>query len=140
MEQGFEIIPDTENARMRIWGKDLKELFRNALSCVASYLKSDMAAADRKDAIRRPIKIQAVDLNSLLIEFLSETLSLSDMHNAVFTTASFKNFGDNFLKGIISGVKIESFEKDIKAILYDEVDIKKNPETGMYETILVFDV
>ena len=32
------------------------------------------------------------------------------------------------------------FDKDIKAVSYQGVDIKRNPETGLYETILVFDI
>lgn len=142
-EQGFEILPHTADMRMRVRGKTLKDLFRNALRAVALYLRQDseeLGKLKEKTVTKLPIKIEAVDLNSLLIEFLSEVVAQSDIHNVIFTEVNFKKFGENFLEGRLAGLKVDGFEKDIKAISYHEVDIKKNPETGMYETLLVFDI
>lgn len=126
---------------MRVWGNSIKDLFLNALSGVAVFVKPEILENEKKEKpIRQKIEVKAVDLNSLLVEFLSESLTQSDIHGALFHTASFKDFGDNFLKGTLSGFKTGEFANDIKAISDSEVDIKKNLETGMYETILVFDV
>ena len=127
--------------RMRVWGNSVKDLFLNALSGVAAFLGPGILEAEKKEKpIRQKIEVKAVDLNSLLIEFLSESLTQSDIHGALFHAVSFKDFGDNFLKGTLSGFKAGEFANDIKAISDSEVDIKKNPETGLYETILVFEV
>lgn len=142
-DTGFEILPHTADMRMRVWGETLQDLFRNALRAVALYLRQDseeLSKAKKKTSLKRPIKVEAVDLNSLLIEFLSEVVAQSDIENAVFLDVSFKKFGENFLEGKLSGSKVDGFEKDIKAISYHEVDIHKNPETGRYETLLVFDI
>ncbi len=142
-DYGFEMLPHTADVRMRVWGETLKELFQNALRAVALYLRPDLEElqkAKEKIPLKRPLKVEAVDLNSLLIEFLSEVVAQSDIHNSVFLDTSFKKFGENFLEGKLMGLKVEGFEKDIKAISYHEVDIHKNPETGMYETMLVFDI
>lgn len=141
MEQGFEILEDSLGARMLVRGNSVKDLFLNALRGVAAFVKPETLETEKNEkTIRQKIEVKAVDLNSLLVEFLSEALAQSDIHGAIFHTASFKNFGDNFLKCVLAGSKAEDFGKDIKAISDSEVDIKKNPETGMYETILVFDV
>jgi len=142
-DRGFEILPHTADIRMKVWGNTLKELFRNAVRGVAWFLRPDfeeLAKSKEKSSIRHTIKVEAVDLNSLLIEFLSEVIAQSDIYNSVFLDAAFKKFGENFLEGRLTGLKVDGFEKDIKAVSYHEVDIKKNPERGTYETMLVFDV
>ncbi len=140
-DPGFEILPHTADMRMRVWGKTLKDLFRNALAGVAFYLRPDiLGLAKGKAKERQEIKVEAVDVSSLLIEFLSEVIAKTDIYNTVFTAISFKEFGENFLEGVMGGAKVDGFEKEIKAVSYHEVDIKHNPETEMYETILVFDV
>jgi len=138
---GFEILPHTVDMRMRVWGKTLKDLFRGALEGVASYLKPDFfSLVKRIPRTRKAISAEAVDINSLLVAFLSEVVAQSDIHNMVFTGATFKELGENFLEGELLGVPVDEFEHDIKAVSYHEVDIKKNPETGFYETMLVFDI
>lgn len=141
MNQGFEMLPDTADIRLRVWGKTLKDLFRNALRGTAFYLRPEILDEEKKaKKEKQEIKVEAVDINSLLIEFLSEVIALADTHSMVFSNASFTKFGENFLEGGLWGVRADGFDKDIKAISYHEVDIKKNPETGMYETILVLDI
>lgn len=126
---------------MRIWGRKLEELFHSALHGLAFLLGPAVLQMARKGlSERQPIRIEAVDINSLLIEFLSEVVARSDTTGAVFPAVVFKKFGENFLEGEVLGVKVDGFEKYIKAVSYREVDIKKNPETALFETTLAFDV
>lgn len=142
MNYGFEILSNTADMRIKIWGRTLQELFCNALRGMASFVKPALLDVKKNELKeKRDIKLEALDLTSLLIEFLSEVIAQSDSTNTVWLDARFKKFGENFLEGKLLGIKVEDgFEKEIKAVSYHEVDIKKNPETGMYETILVFDV
>ena len=136
-ENGFEILPQAADTRVKVWGKTLEDLFRNALRATAFYLKPEALKLSKK--IRQKIKIEAVDINSLLVEFLSGVIAKSDIGNTAFTEVSFKKFGENFLEGVLYGAKVDGFEKEIKAVSYQEADVKRNPETGRYETALVFD-
>lgn len=141
MDKGFEILPHTADMRLRVWGKNLSDLFAGALSGVAFYVRPDIEALARSGKkVKQAIRVEAVDISSLLVEFLSEVVARSDIQNIVFTAVKFGRFGENFLEGELSGVAADGFEKEIKAVSYHEVDIKKNPETGFFETILVFDV
>ena len=76
----------------------------------------------------------------MLIEFLSKILAQADIASTVFIDVSFGIFGENFLDGEMAGVKVDSFAQEIKAISYERVDIKKSLTSGLYETILVFDI
>lgn len=137
----FEILPDGFGVRMRVRGKTVRELFRNALLGVTSYMSPGMAAhakSDRRE--HEEIAIDTVDINSLLVDFLSRVVARSDMRNTVFTGVTFKKFGENFLSGQLTGVATDRFENEIRAISYSDVDIRKNPKTGLYETMLTLEV
>ena len=137
----FEILPDDSGVRIRVRGKTVRDLFRNALLGVTSYMSPDVAAyakSDRRE--HEEIAIDTVDINSLLVDFLSRVVARSDMRNAVFTGITFKKFGENFLSGQLTGVATDRFENEIRAISYSDVDIRKNPKTRLYEAMLTLEV
>ncbi len=150
----FEIIRDTDSEIDCIArGKTIEALFDNALRVVASIIKPEAIAPsgiripnpigfimDRGKKRRERISVEAVDINSLLVSFLSEVLTRATMLNAVFTSLSLQRFGDSFLEGHLAGVAVESFDREIQAVEEGAVDIKKNPETDLYETKLVFSI
>ncbi|OGZ98578.1 MAG: hypothetical protein A3C07_03925 [Candidatus Sungbacteria bacterium RIFCSPHIGHO2_02_FULL_47_11] len=142
MDYGFEILPNTADIRIKIWGRTLQELFCNALRGMAAFVEPGTLDAARTALKEKwDIKVEALDLTSLFVKFLSEVIARSDTENTVYLGARFKKFGENFLEGKLLGIKVEDgFEKEIKAVSYQEVDIKKNSETGLYETVLVFDI
>lgn len=137
----FEIIPEDGIVKMRVWGKTLEELFGNSIKGVASYLRESSGESVHMGALQKhTIRIEAVDIHSLLVDCLSEVIAQSDIYTSVFPDIEFSKFGENFLEGEISGAPVEHFDNEIKAVSYQEVDIKKNPSTGNFETTLVFEV
>lgn len=137
--RGFEIITETPDVRMHIQGRTLEELFLNALRGMASYMAPGKMHA-RGGRIAEAIMIRAVDINSLLVEFLSEAIARADGRDALFTTATFREFGENFLEGEIAGASMDAHARDIRAVSYSNVDIKKSRETGLFETDLILEV
>ncbi|OGZ96940.1 MAG: hypothetical protein A2847_01715 [Candidatus Sungbacteria bacterium RIFCSPHIGHO2_01_FULL_50_25] len=140
-DRGFEIFNHDGIVKMRVWGKTLEDLFRNSIRGLASYFKEGILDA-KKAAPEEPhdIRVEAVDINSLLGDCLSRVIAESDICSRVFFDIRFTKFGENFLEGVLSGVPAEEFDNEIKAVSYSEVDIKKNTSTGYFETLLVFDV
>ncbi len=139
--KNFEIIPEELGIRMRVRGKTARELFRNALACLAAHMKPDAAllSKNRRQA-KEEISIEAVDLNSLLVDFLSGVIAHADSRGAVFTDITFKKFGENFLSGELVGAAVDRFANEIRAISYSDVDVRKNPKTGLYEALVTFEV
>ena len=132
---GFQISTDSRGTHLEVWGGTLEELFSHALSAVASIATSDVLQLARKTKkIREEITVQAVDINSMLIEFLSEVISRMSMGNAAFTRVSFQEFGENFLSGTLEGALINAPEHEVQEIVDDSINIKKNTETGFFET------
>ena len=125
---------------MHVSGKTPRELFRNALAGVASYMKPDAAVLSKnRRQEKEDIMIETVDLNSLLVDFLSGVIARADSRGVVFTNVVFKKFGENFLSGELAGAATDRFENEIRAVSYSDVDIRKNPQTGLYEAALVLE-
>lgn len=138
-KRGFEIITETPDVRMRIQGRTLEELFLNALRGMASYMAPGLMKA-RGGRIAEAIMIRAVDINSLLVEFLSEAIARADGRDALFTSATFRTFGEDFLEGEIAGTPAKMRAHDVHAVSYQNVDIKRSSQTGFFETELILEV
>lgn len=137
----YELLDDPHAIRLTVCGDSLKELFQHALGGMSAYLKPEVAGVKPKEFTEKhPIKVRAVDISSLLVEFLSTVIAESDMHNKIFARVRFRKFGENFLEGELRGRHVDEFDKEIQAVSYQDVDIKKNPQTGQFETTLVFEV
>lgn len=137
----FEVLRDTPEMRLKIWGHTLEELFASALAGTADFMKPGILGL-KKDQLKEwhKIRVEAVDLSSLLVEFLSKVIAEADIKGAVFSYVSLEKFGENFLEGKIFGAKIENIENTLSAVSYEEVNITKNPETGLYETTLILEM
>jgi SHS2 domain-containing protein len=138
MIKKFEILPHTADVRLKVFGRTKEELFKNAMLGMAQILaKSPKSKLKIKNL---KLKIKSPDINSLLVDFLSEVLYRSQINKAIFLAAKFSKFSDSELEAEISGFKIDEFDNDIKAVTYHELEIKKSPTGGFFETIIVFDI
>ena len=136
----FEIAPHDAGVSIKAWGKTVKELFLSALQGAAHYLNpTAIVSSSGAKEIRQKFSAEAVDVNSLLVEFLTQVISYSDSHNAVFTDAQFGKFGEDFLEAELLGIEVAGFEREIKSVGYEDVEIKKDPKTGRFEAILMLE-
>ncbi len=142
MTKQFEILPHTADVRLKVFGKTKKELFKNALLGMAEILKKSASKSDfeTRSPTSNLIKVHSPDINSLLVDFLSEVLYQSQINHVLYGEAKFSKFSDNELEAEISGFEIDEFDEDIKAITYHELDIKKSPANDFFETIIIFDI
>lgn len=141
MKEGFALEPHAMGAHIRIFAKTPQDVFLHALKGMASYLKSDvLSAAKKEERVQERLRVEAVDINSLLIAFLSEVLGKTEMDGVVFTHADFPQFGENFLEADIAGVRADGIENEVKAVSYEGVDIKKSRAKHLYECSIVLEV
>jgi SHS2 domain-containing protein len=132
----FEILPHTADSRIRVSGSDSEELFNAALKALAHLLKEDTAG--KKEA-EKSISLVSTDQTTLLVDFLNQVLTLSQINREIYTDAIFEELADKSVKAKIFGEKVQKFDKDIKAVTYHEAEIKKSPEGGL-ETNIVLDI
>jgi SHS2 domain-containing protein len=82
--------------------------------------------------------LEAIDPESLLVEWLSELAYWAEAEMLIFKTFRIKHLTDNHLVASVTGGKMPALEKLIKAVTYHNLKIKKNQQ-GL-EVTIVFDV
>lgn len=132
----FEIIPHTADVRLYVEGSSLEELFVAALEGMSSFIKDSTLS---QYSLEENINLNCSNTTILLIDFLSDVLTYSQINKAVYKKIEFDSISSVSLKAKIFGEKVETFDEDIKAVTYHEAEVKKN-EKGNFETIIVFDI
>ena len=132
----FEEIEHTADRALRIYGRNLQELLLNA----ASGLNSLMGAVDNIDSVqkKKSVQIEAIDAESLLVEWLSELAYWAETEMLVFSKFDLQNVSPTHVKALIYGRQVTQMEKHIKAVTYHNLEIVKT-ESGLAATV-VFDV
>jgi len=147
MERDFEYLPHTADIAVRVYGKTLAQLFRNALAgmfqAVRPIVPSCRVENERivcdKLPIDRVVEVNAIDVESLLVDFLSEALYLSDVYNEAYLDASVSKCDERHVHATLHGVAVEGFEVvEIKAVTYHDLKVKQNEEG--WQVDIVFDI
>ena len=147
MKKDFELLPHTADLKIRVYGSTLQELFRHALfgmfQSIGPRSKICEKKGDRMYCKQLPqhhdIEVHAPDYDALLVDFLSEALSLSDIYNEAYLDATLHELDQHHLKATIHGVPIEGFEVvEIKAVTHHDISIKQI--NGVWQTEIVFDI
>src|SRR3989339_742850 len=133
MDFPYSIIPHTADLQVHVEGKTLVDLFRNALIAMFQSIKPEAPDCEYRDNFlvcqflpqKHIIKIDAIDKEVLLVDFLSEALYLSDLNNEAYLDVEIKDFSENHLVAELHGVRIDSFENEIKAVTYHDLHIEK---------------
>jgi len=85
------------------------------------------------------IEIYSEDASMLLIDFLSEVLSISHIKKAIFSEILFNSLTNKELNANVKGFEVDGFDEDIKAVSYSETEIRRN-DASQFEAIVVFDI
>ena len=132
----YEIVPHIADVRLKASGKTPEELFSEALKGMMSIAKP--AVKNSAEPARRHINIASPDQTALLIDFLNEALSLSQIHKEAYTVVRFPRFSETNLEAELEG-KPAVFGEDIKAVTYHGAEIIKT-DKGDYEVMILFDI
>lgn len=135
----IQYLPHTADIRMSIEASNLPELFGLSLRGMANIIKEDFCEAKSHHHLRLELSVDAPDRTCLLIDFLSEVLSLCYVHKAVFCEVDFIELSENLLNAKIAGTQIETYDEEIKAVTYHEAAVEQNV-LGNWQTIVVFDI
>lgn len=147
MNKDYEIVAHTADLKIRAYGTTMQELFRNALKGMFSSIKPQGAHVTYKDdqpvvtrySVEHHVVVRSLDQATLLIDFLSECLYLSDVHNEAYFDAQFKVLSQTEVDSMIFGVHITGYEVvEIKAVTYHDLDLELID--GIWCATIVFDI
>jgi SHS2 domain-containing protein len=128
----FEFLSHTADVKIKVYGKNLKEIFNNSLLALKSFWKPKLT----KTKIEKEIKIESNNEVNLLIDFLSEVLAETYIEKAIFTKFEPQELVSYSLSGKIIGYEFTSLSKDIKAITYHQANLQKINHQYIFEFII----
>ena len=135
----YEFIPHTADIRMRIQGNDLTDLFKAGVRGMATVLKTDICSGQEPLLLEKSFVLQGSDRTALLIDFLSEILTLSYVEKAVFCSVRFARLDDQGLECTVFGYPIDQLDEEIKAVTYTEAHVVRTKNRTWF-TDVVFDI
>ncbi|RMD90240.1 MAG: archease [Calditrichaeota bacterium] len=135
----FEPIDHTADAGIKVYGKDLKELFSNA----ALGLFDMIANLEKVNPdMERKVAVEASDREALLVNWLNELNFLFFTKREIYKVFEIENLTDTALNATVRGEKIDydrhEIYTEVKAITYHYLYIKKTARG--WEAQIIFDI
>ena len=137
MAKNYEVIEHTADIGIRVKGRNLAELFRNAGLAVFDIIaKRQPGKNTRQKTI--PIRQTADNIEELFINWLNELLSLSATKELIFTDFHMDTLDERNLKARALGEDFRRYRLnvEIKAATYHELKIEKKDSSWQAEVIL----
>ena len=131
---GYRERPHTADWELEVWAQDMPGLFEQAARGMYALAGARMQAGPRQ--VRQQV-LEALDGESLLVQFLEELLYLQSMHGLAFDEFQL-HFDGWKLQANLSGAPLDSLEKEIKAVTFHNLQIEEG-RRGL-EVRIVFDV
>jgi len=147
VKKKFELIEHTADIQVRVYGNSLEELFEHALIGMFQSIGPHAQGCDVIDGYlecktldrSHKIDVASTDREALLVDFLSEALYLSDVHDEAYLAAAISDLTDTHIQATIKGVAISGFDVvEVKAVTYHGLVIKQ--VNGVWQADIVFDI
>ncbi len=134
---GFEELAHTADLEIRVWGEDLVSLFQQAAAGMIQ-LSGVEGLTEGISSVQQNISLEAMDIEGLLILFLEELLYRLTEDYMVYEIRKLSISSEYTLKAKLKGAQIKSYQRDIKAVTYHNLNIRTTAEG--YEVNIVFDI
>jgi SHS2 domain-containing protein len=131
----FKILEHRADLKIRVFGRNKKELFKNALIGMFKAGKYE----GEKGKVKREIKISSFDSSSLLVDFLAEVLYFCEVNKEVYDIIKFRVFDDNNVEGTLVGKNLKNIGVQIKGVTYHNLEIRQRKD-GSWEATILFDI
>ncbi len=146
VDNKFSVLVHTADLKIRVTGSSLEELFKNALIAMFQSIKPEAPGCKNQNGLlmcpelpqKHLVEVQSSDKESLLIDFLSEALYLSDVHGEAYLDAQIHTFAQTEIMATLRGVKVTGFTTEIKAVTYHDVHIVN--QNDVWSVDIVFDI
>ncbi len=135
----FKILPHTADLRLKVFGKNLEELFQNAVLGLSEVICDGAEKLIKRARGFKKIAVKVPDSETLLASFLNDVLTASHTDKKIYPKAKILKISPHFIEAQIFGIPVSKFQKDVKAVSYHDIKITRNKK-DVLEVILVFDV
>jgi SHS2 domain-containing protein len=132
--QGFREVEHTADWELVVWASDLPGLIEQAARGMNALSGIHL---DPNGNIERQLTVHAIDAESILVGFLQELLFIEETEGISFQEFDL-HLQPEELTARLTGAKITSISKEIKAVTFHNLKIETTPY-GL-EARIVFDV
>jgi len=134
IEGGFREIPHTADWALEIWAPNLASLFTQAALGMYWLMQTVLQEEPRQEQV---IELEAADVESLLVAFLSELLYLGEIEGLAFDRFDIA-ISTEKMRAVIQGAPAAEQKKEIKAVTYHNLAVQRSG--AGYRVTVVFDV
>ena len=131
---GFQEVEHTADWDLDIWAPTLEQLFEQAARGMLALAGIELAPQARE---ARQLDLLAIDLESLLVNFLNELLYWGESECLAFDVFRVSVDGPHLI-GQVEGAPIAAQTKEIKAVTFHNLVIRH--VAGVFRVRIVFDV
>lgn len=131
---GYRELPHTADWELEIWAPDIGALFEQAARGMYHLCQAKLYSHPR---LTHRIELIIIEPEILLIDFLTELIFLTESEGLAFDEFNLKFEGDRFIADV-TGAKLESLSKEIKAVTYHNIKIRET--RSELKANIVFDV
>ena len=135
----IQYLPHTADVRISLVADSVEELFQAGVEAVAQTLRPGFCQLPSGKLLQQTLSVESIDKTSLLIDFLSDILSLSYTEKAVFCEIAVNCLTESKIMATVMGYRTTQLEEDIKAVTYHEAQVRQKSD-GRWETMLIFDI
>lgn len=118
---GFEVVPHTADLAVRVWGKNLPELFQSALGGYRFLLVGDKTISA---STVQCFSVEAQDLESLLVRFCNRLIFLFDTEYFLPVTAKLEIDNCHLEAEVAGSNSRENIRHCVKAATYHNLSIE----------------
>jgi len=131
---GFREVEHTADWELKVWAPDMESLIVEAAR--GMYHLTD-TRLEREPRVKQEIQLEVTDRESLLVDFLTELLYLSETEQVGFDRLDVA-VDEEIMKAELEGAPIKAQKKEIKAVTYHKLEVNET-DKGL-EVNIVFDV
>ena len=139
----FEILEHTADIGIMAYGKTKREVFINSAKGMFEIIAGNNNGIANNNFSCKVI-LKAEDLENLLVAWLNELLYIGETRLVILNKFHIKELSNFQIKAEVEGIKINppsvKIEKEIKAVTYHCLEIKKDEEKGFWSAQVIFDI
>ena len=138
MEERFEYLEHTADAKFRAYGKTIEEAFENAAFAMFNVMIDTDTV---ENLISQEIELSSEDLEGLLFNWLSELLFVFEVENLVFGKFIVDRLEQDddgcrlYARAVGEDIKLSKhmFDTEVKAATYNDMRVEQTPEGWMIQ-------
>lgn len=140
----YEEVEHTADWAFQVRGGDLRQLFVNAAQAMFGLERASQTSAAGPLAraaisgatVEHELRVEGVDRESLLVNWLNELLYLAQKQCATYEAFDVFEIGDTLLRARVSGRPEGNAHRYIKAVTFHNLGVKQTP-AGWEATVVV---